>query len=1013
MTQQQILDILTKLSRQQQVSQQELTDLSREILNRSASYINTSLNGNEGNDEPSFDINTLKKYIEDLVKVEDKIKQITDAKGEGVKYTKAEQKELDKQLKLQAELNKRISERRELDYLIKKLNEGINKDYELQERALGKQVELQNLQKKAIKEGLTLEEKRYQLLSKFGEKFMNTDMFKKGVDQIKKGLNDAKDAISKFNEAWSQADQAAANYTKRIGGSAASMEKLRKSTINFMEANSIGVKFNTSMEELIKLQADYNAGIGRSIDLTNSQMTNFAAMKQVLGDQAAIDFSLKLENFGLNPDEVGDRVGKMFSNASKSGVAFEKWSKNVLDNIKLAQNYNFKNGVDGLISMAKKASEIKLDMQQVARFADKVSTLEGAVTAGANLSVLGGPFAQYGNPLTMLYEGLNDMEGLQDRVVKMFGNLGKWDYQKGQVDVSVFNKQRMKAAAEATGMDFSALMESVNANARRNIVSGKIGNKFDNDEEFKDLLLNKAQLDKEGNAFVTINGQKKDVTTLTEQDKGALKSANRSDSDKLEEIAINTRGYKDTKEGFKKQGDIASASLNELSGIGKLTKQGMDWLGNHSGLLKAIKAIDPVMGITNALLTTINGSVLEILSFMRGGAISRMLGGNGSVFGGGGGGLGGGRGAAGGRGGFGIGGRFGSKYNYTRTANGRYRNAAGRFISKPSAGMRFMKGVGQYGALGGMAISGAGYLGDALLENSFNENHTKGDNITEYTLGKTATSALEWGGTGASLGSLFGPLGALIGGGLGLLGGGIFGGINANRIAKKEHQADFLRRQFGAVINDPDQYSMEELMQMHKGEVYLSSALREKMMKNGDSLGSNSGAFDQTGIYKKYSGYEEGVIGIATAQKGTVSGTLGNDSLSATVQGRPINLAGGEAIINAEATKDPLNQAVLSEINNGGNPLNVMAVEGNKQQQNNQAVNETLSVNVNIGGTITVNVPNHPAIDTAQIQKIIEDQFRNPAFIDSIINKTTARGKGSSGRIEIDKSNRKIGFGIT
>ena len=29
---------------------------------------------------------------------------------------------------------------------------------------------------------------------------MNTDMFKKGVDQIKKGLNDAKDVISKVKE---------------------------------------------------------------------------------------------------------------------------------------------------------------------------------------------------------------------------------------------------------------------------------------------------------------------------------------------------------------------------------------------------------------------------------------------------------------------------------------------------------------------------------------------------------------------------------------------------------------------------------------------------------------------------------------------------------------------------------------------------------------------------------------------------------------------------------------------
>ena len=47
------------------------------------------------------------------------------------------------------------------------------------------------------------------------------------------------------------------------------MKTLRDTTIDFMAARSICIKYNTSMEELIKLQGDYNASIGRSIDLTN------------------------------------------------------------------------------------------------------------------------------------------------------------------------------------------------------------------------------------------------------------------------------------------------------------------------------------------------------------------------------------------------------------------------------------------------------------------------------------------------------------------------------------------------------------------------------------------------------------------------------------------------------------------------------------------------------------------------------------------------------------------------
>ena len=73
----------------------------------------------------------------------------------------------------------------------------------------------------------------------------------------------------------------------------------------------------------------------------------------------------------------------MFSDASKQGLSFEKYSDNVAKNIKIAQNYTFKNGLKGLESMAKKATAMKMDMQQVAALADKVSTVEGAIDVSA------------------------------------------------------------------------------------------------------------------------------------------------------------------------------------------------------------------------------------------------------------------------------------------------------------------------------------------------------------------------------------------------------------------------------------------------------------------------------------------------------------------------------------------------------------------------------------------------------------------------------------------------------
>ena len=942
-----ITDIVEKLSKGT-----VLTDEDKKILISVLVERVTNTTSVSSKDFNIFDTKELKKYQTELDNIEKKIEDIKEKAGDK-KLTKRQQDSLNNWIIKAENIRKRMKEIQTINDKVLELSIDINEEFEKQNRRLDKQLELRNLEIKSIREGLDLHEKIRKKLVEVGEQHnINTDKFKKGIDEVisgfgelKSGLGNIKSGVEKVNEAWGKVDQSAADFTKRIGGTAASMEKLRKTTIDFMETRAIGVKYNTSMEELIKLQGDYNASIGRSIDLTNDQKETFAAMKSVIGEQAAVDFSVKLENFGLNPDEVGSRVGEMFAKASKSGIAFEKYSKNFLDNIKLAQNYNFQNGLKGLEAMARKATAIKLDMQQVANFANKVSTLEGAVQAGSQLSVLGGSFARMGNPLSMLYEGLNDMEGLQDRMIKMFGNLGKWDYSKGQVDVSVFNKQRIKAAAEATGMDYSALMESINASARRNIVQGKLGSQYDNDQDFKELLLNKAQLDKEGNAFVTINGERKNVNKLTKSDQEYLKASNTSDSDNIAEIAVNTRGFRDVKEGFDKQRDVGAAQVNETLGIGQATKGILKAVGEKSWMMQIIGAFNPVLMMINGSVTSIlgilamsNGVGNMLGSFGKGGKMPGAVG-SGNISG-----------KAGWKN---IGGK-----NYFMKKDGTLMTTAGK-NGKVVTDPKVLEAAGSTGKVAGTAAKGmsataklgaglglgvAGMAVDSITDNTVGRD--KGKNIGWYTAGKATSGALQ----GAALGAIFGPWGIAIGAGL----GAAYGGVKGHIEAKKENLANQLRSTYNATINDPSIYDISELQTMQGGSSNLSVATKKKMSDHGDNLG----------------GYDSGGI--------VSDGPSDKDSL---MHGKAVRA--GEYVVNADATKN--NLPVLEAINNG-NSLNIIQVSKNEQSSNNQNTNASSDLNVTFGGSITINIPNNTGIDSKVLEKALEQQFRDPKLITQLSN---------------------------
>ena len=190
------------------------------------------------------------------------------------------------------------------------------------------------LSDKKWKEEVDDREERAEKVVSSLEKLTNT------ISGMFRGINDW------VGKAWGDADDAASKYAKTIGASARGMETLRKSTIDFVTDNSIGARFNTSMKELIQLQQTYNAQISRSVTMTNMQLENLAAMRAIMGDEQTIKFTANFEKFGLDANAAADMFTEIFNESASKGIVLEKYSKNFLDNIDMAQKFTFQDGIN-------------------------------------------------------------------------------------------------------------------------------------------------------------------------------------------------------------------------------------------------------------------------------------------------------------------------------------------------------------------------------------------------------------------------------------------------------------------------------------------------------------------------------------------------------------------------------------------------------------------------------------------------------------------------------------------
>ena len=280
-------------------------------------------------------------------------------------------------------------------------------------------------------------------------------------------------------------------------------------------------KWGKTLEDMSKLQSAYQSNTGRNISFSlNDFDTSFALDKLTGQDGLSSQLTSSMEIFNHSVSDSNEMFYEMYKNVSKIGLNGRKYLKDLTKNLKLAEKFQFQGGVKGLMNMAKWAQNVRFNMDSLDSVIEnfREGGLEGAITKTAGMQVLGGNFAQYADPLAMLWETYNDPEALVKRQNNMMKGMGRFNQKTGEVDFNMDEQLLLQQFAKLTGQSVQDLMNQRRQAIKGNKIEGNLNKNVEWSDTEKSLITNKAQLNN-GRWVVTLaNGTEKDVSTLSKED---------------------------------------------------------------------------------------------------------------------------------------------------------------------------------------------------------------------------------------------------------------------------------------------------------------------------------------------------------------------------------------------------------------------------------------------------------------------------------------------------------------
>lgn len=245
-----------------------------------------------------------------------------------------------------------------------------------------------------------------------------------------------------------------------FGYTSNNMQQYEQTMLNVNKAMAL---FGGNIENYIKLQQGYISKTGRNAVLSESDATGLKALGFLWGlsEEETSGIAGGMQIFNKSAEDSAEIVFEMGEKFQIMGLSQQKFAKDLVNNLKLAQKYDFKNGTKGLMEMMRYAQSVRMDMTQMDTILSGFHTgnIEDVITKAAQLNVLGGNAALISDPIGMLYDAYANPQGMLNRVVQSISGMGFFNTKTGETEFGIAERMRIEQMAKAYGVSPETLTE--------------------------------------------------------------------------------------------------------------------------------------------------------------------------------------------------------------------------------------------------------------------------------------------------------------------------------------------------------------------------------------------------------------------------------------------------------------------------------------------------------------------------------------------------------------------------
>lgn len=414
------------------------------------------------------------------------------------------------------------------------------------------------------------------------------------------------------------ADKAIRQLNLSLGNSGSRSSELQQSMV---AGSMYAGKFNLSVADMAKAQGRMMEMTGKVASFSEAGSKSIVDMAKgtALGAEGAAEMAGHFDTLGISVERTGQIVEGIVQSAADMGVNASNVLKDVNKNFARSQEFTFMAGVAGLKQMAINAQKTRISMEATFNAADKARTLKGSLEMASQLMVLGGNFAK-ADPFQLSFLARNDPAKFNTVLADMTKGMASFNKETGEMSISAYDMDRLRAASEATNIPLEKLVESSKKMASMSAAKSSLFVGTDSDRE---MIAQMAKMGSDGTFSVKLGGVDVAVNKLTMAQVSSLKAEKQT----LEQRARDAQSFDEVFSGTMMQlKSVFLPLLTQFDSVLKTIKGFLD--GLDVSTVKMIAVTGAVIGAV-AGLSLILGPMKSLFSVAKGigGGIGSMLGG--------------------------------------------------------------------------------------------------------------------------------------------------------------------------------------------------------------------------------------------------------------------------------------------------------------------------------------------------------------------------------------------------